>query len=437
MTGCLVLALLTTGLPAAAQESGSAVTIGDLQQRIADGDAGAKARLGEMLLRGRGVAQDVDRGIALLKEAAEAGESIAAYRLGEAYFTGIGVRQDHVEAFFWYSETVAIEPHRDGFFMIASMQAAGRGTERDREAAFKNYLKAAELEQPRAMFEVGLAYKNGVGVAPNDEKARYWFGKAAPVNQDVAGTGKLSSYLTLGQIYEHGWGVRKDPAQAAKWFKLAADEYRKLAEAGDLIAMHRLAGMYRTGTGVSQDKSQLREWLRRAAEGGYFEAQYEYAVMHLTNHDGATRDFALARKYFVAAAEGGHPDSQYQLGVMFARGMGVKQNKLVAYKWLTLAAWQELAVAKAAQRSLAREMSKTEVKLGEKLASTWRKRFDRLKREAKQEEVATTKREERAARAETRRKQLEQLYRERTVRARRTNNALARFEQRMRFLHQD
>ncbi len=436
---CLLALLLASllGAPAAAQESAAGPSEEELQQRIDEGDAGAKARLGEMLLRGRGIAQDVERGIALLKEAAEEGESIAAYRLGEAYFSGIGVRQNHVEAFYWYTRTVEIEPHRDGYFMIASMQSAGRGTERDNEKAFTNYLKAAELEQPRAMFEVGIAYKNGIGVAPDNDKANFWFGKAAPVNQDVAESGKLSSILTLGKIYEEGWGVPKDPAQAAKWFRLAAAEYERLAKGGDLIAMHRLAGLYRAGTGVSQDKTKLRDWLRKAAEGGYFEAQYEYAALHLTNHDGATRDYEIARKFFNLAAEKGHPDSQYQLGVMYARGMGVKRNKLVAYKWLTLAAWQELASAKAAQKSLANEMSKTEVKLGERLASTWRKRFDRLKREAEKQEIAANEREQRITRTRERREQLQQLYRERAARQVQTNRALARFEERMRFLQEN
>ena len=47
--------------------------------------------------------------------------------------------------------------------------------------------------------------------------------------------------------------------------------------------------------------------------------------------------YAEAAKWFLKAAENGVPDAQFQIGVYYARGDGVEQNMVEAYKWLTVA----------------------------------------------------------------------------------------------------
>jgi hypothetical protein len=97
----------------------------ELQQAAAKGNPKAEAQLGEMLLRGDGIAQDEARGVALLEKSARAGNSAAAFRIGmlralayfragaaggekeaffnigAAYTNGLGVKRDYGEALGW------------------------------------------------------------------------------------------------------------------------------------------------------------------------------------------------------------------------------------------------------------------------------------------------------------------------------------------------
>ena len=44
-----------------------------------------------------------------------------------------------------------------------------------------------------------------------------------------------------------------------------------------------------------------------------------------------------ARKWFAQAAAQGDPHAQRQLGTLYAKGLGVAQNKMLAYMWLDIA----------------------------------------------------------------------------------------------------
>jgi len=54
-----------------------------------------------------GVAQEIDDVAALLRAAAEQGDSSAQYKLGLMYFEGQGVKQDNVEAYAWIRTAAA------------------------------------------------------------------------------------------------------------------------------------------------------------------------------------------------------------------------------------------------------------------------------------------------------------------------------------------
>ncbi len=51
-------------------------------------------------------------------------------------------------------------------------------------------------------------------------------------------------------------------------------------------------------------------------------------------------DYETALKEFLPLAEQGFASSQFNLGLMYARGQGVAQDYVQAYRWYTLAAGQ-------------------------------------------------------------------------------------------------
>ena len=80
----------------------------ELQQAAAKGNPRAEAQLGELLLRGEGVARDESRGLALLEKAARAGQSAATFRVGMLLAHGeCGVAKDPTRALAYFRAAAA------------------------------------------------------------------------------------------------------------------------------------------------------------------------------------------------------------------------------------------------------------------------------------------------------------------------------------------
>ena len=154
----------------------------------------------------------------------------------------------------------------------------------DRTAAV---LGAAEAGDVVSQHLLGGMYSFGDGVAQDDEKAVYWFHKAAV-------RGIADAQVALGAMYSSGRGIAQDHAKAADW-------YRQAAEQGQASAQHFLGECYEGGIGVSENTVEAARWYRLASEQGI-------------------------------------GDSQYRLGLLYALGDGVPKSDVEAYAWLSVSA---------------------------------------------------------------------------------------------------
>lgn len=111
---------------------GSAWTdVKELQAAAAKGNPKAQAHLGEILLRGDGIAQDDARAVDLLEKAARAGHSGAAFRLGMLLSNGEhGVAQDHARALAYF-RAAAAGGEKEAFFNIGAAYGSAKGVKRD------------------------------------------------------------------------------------------------------------------------------------------------------------------------------------------------------------------------------------------------------------------------------------------------------------------
>jgi len=75
--------------------------------------------------------------------------------------------------------------------------------------------RRAAKADPRAQWELGQGYLNGIGVTQDDRKAAEWFKKAA--NQ-----GHTGAQSALSQLYFSGRGVPRDYIRAYTWASIAA-----------------------------------------------------------------------------------------------------------------------------------------------------------------------------------------------------------------------
>ena len=109
-----------------------------------------------------------------------------------------------------------------------------------------------------AVFLMGTACDEGLGVAEDPAAAFEWFTKAAAAGHTLA-------EHNLGNAYAAGRGVAADPAQAAAWWLKAAIK-------GDAVPQLRLGEAYEAGRGVAKSLDEARRWYGESALRGNADA---------------------------------------------------------------------------------------------------------------------------------------------------------------------
>jgi uncharacterized protein len=132
-------------------------------------------------------------------------EGFAAYAMGD-YKTAIEKWQALIQ-----------EGHGEGWFLLGSMYAEGKGVERDHGKANQLYHEAADREHVYAQYNLGNQYATGEGVAQDFSKAQHWWTKAAE-------RGLLAARINLGNLYFSGVTGEKNVGMARKYLTLAANQ---------------------------------------------------------------------------------------------------------------------------------------------------------------------------------------------------------------------
>ncbi len=165
-------------------------------------------------------------------------------------------------------------------------------------AAFKRYLKAAELGHLDSQVNLGFYYTVGHGTKRDDEKAALWFRRAAERGHRIAQS-------NLAGLYTSGRGVKRDYTLALKWARLAAAQ-------GYPAAYGRLGYLYRHGLGVKRDYAKSMEWYRKAANKGHAWSMAEIGNLY-ENALGVERDLKKAASWYKLAAKRGNEYAKQRL----------------------------------------------------------------------------------------------------------------------------
>lgn len=165
---------------------------------------------------------------------------------------------------------------------------------------------AATTGDPLARMWIARCLSRGrMGFVQDREQAR---ARAAEVIADVrrmAGDGVLEAVFLMGTAHDEGLGVAEDPAVAADWFQRAADR-------GHVLAQHNLGNAYAAGRGVTKDEALAVAWWTRAATSG--DAIPQLRLGEAYEHGrGVARDLAEARRWYRAAAARGNAAAQAAL----------------------------------------------------------------------------------------------------------------------------
>jgi TPR repeat protein len=252
----------------------------------------------------------VANSVPAVREKAEEGVADAQALLGILLLQGLGVARNEKKALEWL-EKAGEQGDAVAACYLGWVYSTGRGVDKDRDRAVRWYRKSADKGHPEAMNWMGCAYSNGWGVKKDNEKAAEWL-------REAADKGYVRAASNLGLMYRNGWGVVKDEKKAVAWFAKAAGK-------GDSRAAYYLGEAYDLGRGVVQDASKAAEWYEKAGKKGHASAMTALGSMYAGGR-GVSRDDRKAVKWFQGAVDKGDGEAMSHLGDMYASGRGVDRD---------------------------------------------------------------------------------------------------------------
>jgi len=176
--------------------------------------------------------------------------------------------------------------------IIFIVGAATPGYSQDNSAQINLWRKAAVAGNVDAAMELADTYRQGWGVAKDEDEAFRWY-------QIAAGLGNAYAEFVVGQAYTTGKsGVQQNYEEAANW-------YLKSATLGNDAAENSLGDAYFNGLGVKQDKAAAISWYQRAATLDNPDAEYSLAEAY-HHGDGIAKNDQMAVMLYKKAMDKGN-----------------------------------------------------------------------------------------------------------------------------------
>lgn len=197
-------------------------------------------------------------------------------------------------------------------------------TRGDHAAAFSVFRQLAAAGNALGQYNLGVYYRDGLGVAQDYDAARSWFEAAAAQDNSDA-------LNNLGVLYDHGLGIAQDSNRARQYFEQAAAK-------GNPYAMYNLGVLYENGRGIERDSEQATHWFGEAAASrnrdllASLTARYNEELQQPDTEEEtllraglvahACGDNTAAFRIFARLAAAGNADGQYNLGIFYRDGLG-------------------------------------------------------------------------------------------------------------------
>ncbi|MGQ0735235.1 MAG: tetratricopeptide repeat protein, partial [Acidobacteriota bacterium] len=159
--------------------------------------------------------------------------------------------------------------------------------------------RAAASGDPLARMWVARCLSRGrMGFAQDAGRARAMAAALVGDVQSLAIQGVLEAVFLMGTANDEALGVAENPVAAAGWF-------RRAAERGHVLAQHNLGNAYASGRGVEKDDEAAVEWWLKAARQGDTIPQLRLGEAYEQGR-GVVRDLAEARRWYAEAAGRGN-----------------------------------------------------------------------------------------------------------------------------------
>ncbi len=228
------------------------------------------------------------------------------------------------ERAFAQARSAADAGHVAAMRLAGHMLEAGLGVDQDETAAAEYYRRAAQRNDPDALYSLGLLGLESRGGVSKPE-AESFLSRAGRAG-DAAAAEALGYALLSGEI------GRLDVNAAALWLARAAD-------AGRTSAAYPAALLFTGQDGADIDYARARKYLEQAGTAGVGAAAADLGLLLMQGRFGAP-DAEGAARWFERAASYGDQEGQFLYAYTLATGSGTMQNLEAAYGWVLRSAAQ-------------------------------------------------------------------------------------------------
>ena len=336
-------------------------------EKAAKGDLKALGSAGYQYATGQGVAQNRERGLAMVQDAAGRGDKASMSSLAYWYRTAnnVNVATDLVKSHEWTAKAAAagdvdgmtvtgidlLNGTGVGVNAVEAMRwlnlAAAQGdgiahytlgnayagllvavtayrAKPDFEKADFHYRKAIALGSKDAADRLAALYEGGADVEPD-------WPRAFALRKPLADAGDAVSETYIGLYYERGYGVPKDMKKAAEWFTKSANH-------GSARGNYEIGRLYLDGDGVAANETLAVKYTRQAAVQGFPEALHLMGLLTFNGKFGVEQDNVEAERLIRLAAEKGHTGAAHDMGLIYEQGSGVEKDRAESRRWFKVCA---------------------------------------------------------------------------------------------------
>ncbi len=224
----------------------------------AQNNADAQMGLGEMALRSLAGLTPSDA-MPWFSLAAQAGRQDAMRAIGEMYLKGQGIAPDPDKAADWLARAADFGDD------MADRKMADSLFDTDPAKALTFYEKAAAKGDNEAAYIAALMYDENLEIRPNSEKM-------VALMRQAADSGHAAAQADYGLWVYQGRGMNPDATEAARWFA-------KSAQGGDQEGQFLYAFTLAKGEGVPRNYEEAYYWLLKSGESGVSEYDQDRVVL--------------------------------------------------------------------------------------------------------------------------------------------------------------
>lgn len=306
-------------------------------------NADAKGYLGVLLIQGRYIEQDVNRGEALLNEACELGNTIAKSMLGEILLIGDLIAGDNEKGrklLFEASEEGDIEAKLNLAFRLIT----GRGMKPNPIQGREFLCDLIRENNTRAMVLMGKFMIDGVSMKIDIDEGLRLINKAIRL-------GSLKAKLELARRLINGAGIKADKTEGMKLLhelvdlgnveakrglakasiiegdiKKGCQLFEELINDNDWNSISVYSRLALDGKLPEKDKQRAIELLKKEVENKNIDAMRELGIIFIEGI-GIERNTELGIGLLEDAISKSDVASMRELGYKYANGINVAQNK--------------------------------------------------------------------------------------------------------------